>query len=306
MDRPPAASPVSGVVPVVETPFDAAGAIDRRSFRRLLEQLADAGVEALMFPGFASEFYKLDEAERSLLTGDLLAVCGERQVATVVAVSDHATCHAVRRSSELADAGATAINLLPPRQPAPGAAAVLEHVEAVLDAVAPLPVVLQYAPEQAGTALGAGSLTELARRCRNLAAVKVEIDQPVALIAELLAGDPPLPSLVGRAGRQLLPALRAGAQGVQPGCSLVEVYLRVWADWHAGRREEARLLHLRLLDYLSEWTGGAEHIVAVEKLVSHRRGLIDTPECRAPAHALTDRDRDSVERCLAEFAELVA
>jgi len=297
---------VRGVVPVVETPFDPDGRVDRRSFQRLTEYLAGTGISAAMYPGYASEFYKLDDAERNGLVADMIVATRDLPVTPVVSVTDHGTRTALLRTRAYLDLGAEAINLLPPRQPVPGKQPVLEHVATVLDAASPVPVVLQYAPQQGGVGLAPADLGDLARHHPNLAAVKVETDRPAQLITALRCGQPSLPCLVGNAGRQLLPALRAGAVGVQPGCSLVEVYLRVWDDWAAGRREQATSVHRGLLDYLTEWAGGAEHIVAVEKLLSYRRGLIDSPFCRPPAHRLDEADLEAVERCLVEFADLLA
>jgi hypothetical protein len=48
--RPPI---VTGVCPVLETPFTAEGEIDEASFAALVKFQVDAGVPGVMFPGFA-------------------------------------------------------------------------------------------------------------------------------------------------------------------------------------------------------------------------------------------------------------
>ncbi|MFJ2740263.1 dihydrodipicolinate synthase family protein [Streptomyces sp. NPDC087440] len=120
---------------------------------------------------------KLDLVERELLT-TLLLECTRRRtdVAAVVSVPDHATRHAVAQALRAAELGADALNLLPPHFLGPSRDAVPAHVRAVLTAMDPLPVVVQYAPAQTGTALDAATLHLLA------------------------AGERPLPAFVGYAG----------------------------------------------------------------------------------------------------------
>ncbi len=134
--------------------------------------------------------------------------------------------------------------------------------------------------------------------------MKVESAPPGQLIAQL-ASTTGLSSVVGYAGVQLPDALRRGAVGVQPGCSFVELYLRVWELWQAGEVDDALELHGRMLPYLSYWMQGIELMIAAEKRISMLRGLIASEHCRAPARALDDEERAMIDRFLGEFAELL-
>jgi 4-hydroxy-tetrahydrodipicolinate synthase len=291
-----------GVSPVLEVPFHDDESVDYDGFSRIVDHVLGTGVTSVMFPGFASEFHKLADDERVLLRERLLARTRDRvDVAAIIAVQDHATAVAARRAREAVAAGADAINLLPPYLLGPSRAAVRQHVRAVLSAVAPVPVVLQYAPAQTGTSLDAEVIASIAAEHPNLVAVKVESTPPGALIAALAAAEPSLPSFVGYAGLQLPDALRRGAVGVQPGCSFTELYVRFWRLWMAGDTPAALALHRRMLPYLSYWMQSVELIVAAEKLVSLRRGLTRTAKCRAPAHRLDDNEVALVDAFLQEF-----
>jgi dihydrodipicolinate synthase/N-acetylneuraminate lyase len=292
-----------GVSPVLEVPFHDDESVDYDGFSRVVDHVLATGVTSVMFPGFASEFHKLADDERALLRERLLARTRDRaDVAAIIAVQDHATAVAVRRAREAVAAGADAINLLPPYLLGPSQAAVRQHVRAVLSAVAPIPVVLQYAPAQTGTSLNAEVIGSIAAEHPNLVAVKVESTPPGALSAALAAAEPSLPSFVGYAGLQLPDALRRGAVGVQPGCSFTELYVLFWRLWTAGDTAAALALHRRMLPYLSYWMQSVELIVAAEKLVSLRRGLIRTAKCRAPAHILDDDEVGFVDAFLQDFA----
>lgn len=297
---------ISGVCPVLETPFHEDGSVDEEGFVRVIDHMLAAGVRNVMFPGFASEFHKLSDAERSRLMTILLdQTAGVDGFVAVISIPDHATTLAVARAKEAVASGARAINILPPYFLGPSRQAVRDHVLAVLEAVAPVPAVLQYAPSQTGTALDADTIAEIARIAPNLVQVKVESTPPGALITALSATVPPLESLVGYAGVQLPDALRRGAVGVEPGCSFVELYLEVWRLWQDGQQEDAEHLHRRMLPYLSYWMQGSELIIAAEKEISKRRGIIDSSFCRAPAHRLDGQELAMIDRFLSEFADLL-
>jgi dihydrodipicolinate synthase/N-acetylneuraminate lyase len=291
-----------GVCPVLEVPFHDDESIDYDGFSKVVAHSLRTGVTSVMFPGFASEFHKLADDERQLLRGRVLDQTRSRNdVAAIVAVQDHATIVAVRRALEAVDDGADAINLLPPYLLSPSRSAVRAHIRAVLLAVAPTPVVLQYAPAQTGTSLDAETIASIAADHTNLVAVKVESTPPGALIAALAAATPSLPAFIGYAGLQLPDALRRGAVGVQPGCSFTELYVLLWRLWEAGDELAAMDLHRRMLPYLSYWMQSVELIVAAEKLISLRRGLISSATCRAPAHALDDGEIHLIQAFLEEF-----
>lgn len=302
----PSPRTVLGVCPVLETPFTADGAVDLAGFERLIDHQLAAGIRTVMFPGFASEFYKLSDAEREALTALLI----ERfhrvpETTVVISIPDHSTRIAVQNARRAVELGADMINLLPPHQFGPSGAAVHAHLTAVLDAIGSTPAVLQYAPAQTGTALDAPSIARMATASPNLVQVKVESTPPGQLISALAAQTPPLRSVVGYAGVQLIDALRRGADGVQPGSSFPEIYLEIWRLWSTGDQAAAIALHTRLLPYLSYWMQSVELIIQVEKRISSLRGIIDSDHCRAPARALDDEESAMIVRFLAEFADLL-
>lgn len=296
---------IEGVCPVVETPFTPEGLIDVDSFRVLIRSLAEAGVRNVMYPGFASEFYKLTDQERDELTGVLLDEAHRHDMVVAVSVPDHATVVAVERARRAVGQGADMINILPPHVQSPSGAAVRAHIRAVLAAIGSTPAILQYAPAQTGTALDATVIADLAATNPNLVQVKVESVPPGQLISALREAAPALSCVVGYAGVQLIDALRRGAVGVQPGSSFPEIYLAVWAAWSSGDHEQAAALHARLLPYISYWMQSVELIIAAEKEISARRGILDTAICRAPARDLDAEEHAMIDRFLSEFDDLL-
>jgi dihydrodipicolinate synthase/N-acetylneuraminate lyase len=297
---------VRGVSPVLEVPFTPDGAIDAAGFLRVVRYVLSTGVTSVMFPGFASEFHKLSEDERWELTEILLSETRTRpEVAAIVAVQDHATRLAAHRAQDVVAAGADLVNLLPPHFLQPSRRSLVQHVRTVLEAIDPVPVVLQYAPTETGTSIDAATLHEIAAAHKNLRLVKVESSPPGPLISELRTGEPSLPAVEGYAGVQLVDAFRRGAVGTQPGCSATEVYVELWRRLSSGDEQGGVELHRRLLPYISYWMLDTERIIAAEKLISVRRGLFDSDYCREPAHLLDAEERRMVDRFLDEFADLL-
>lgn len=291
----------TGVIPVLETPFEHDGRIDRTSFQRIVEYAAAAGADAVMYPGYASEMLKLSDAERRTLIADLLANSDTTSV--IVSIPDHGTRNAMAWAAMAAQGGASAINILPPYLLRPEKAQILDHIEAIAGEVFPLPLVLQFAPNQTGTELTATDMAALATRHSNLSAVKVEATPPGPVIAELTALAPRIATLVGYAGLYLPEALKAGAVGVQPGTSFLELYAALWRLHSGGDTVEFHDLHRRMQPYLASWMRHVELIVAVEKLISRRRGLVTSDLCRAPTFTVTAALVREVDQFLAEFRD---
>lgn len=297
---------VEGVCPVVETPFTADERVDVEAFATLADRLAGTGVRSVMFPGFASEFYKLTDAERDELTGILISRLHAADVKVVASVPDHATRIAVARAERAVELGADMVNILPPHAHGPSGAAVRTHVREVLAAIGSTPAILQYAPAQTGTALDAAAIARMSEENPNLVQVKVESTPPGQLISALGEAAPQLSCVVGYAGVQLVDALRRGAVGVQPGCSFPELYVRVCDLWARGEEDAAAAEHARLLPYISYWMQSVELIIAAEKEISRRRGWIPTGVCRAPARALDAEELRMIDRFFDEFGASLA
>jgi Dihydrodipicolinate synthase/N-acetylneuraminate lyase len=298
------ATGLRGVFPVVPVPFGDDGEVDTHGFESVITHTITAGVAGLMFPGFASEYHKLSEIERRMLRDVLLQHTAPiRGLRSIVSITDHATHLAVENARAAADAGADVLNLLPPHFLAPSRAAVRKHLHTVIAACAPIPVIVQYAPELTGHTIDIAVLAELARTHANFRMVKVESTPPGSMITALQKQRPPLAALVGYAGLQIPDAFARGADGVQPGCASVEVYQAIWTLYDSGEVEEAVRLHRRLLPYLAYWMQNVELIIAAEKQICFRRGLIESPHCRAPAWTLDALELAMIDEFLDEFAD---
>jgi hypothetical protein len=91
-------TPLSGVFPVLPTPFDAQGQPDLPGLRRLVRYLLACGVDGITYPGVASEVAQLSSEERLTLTALVIEEVAGRVPVIVGASSPQvgvAVAHAV-------------------------------------------------------------------------------------------------------------------------------------------------------------------------------------------------------------------
>ena len=132
---------IDGIVPVIPTPFDADEEIDWAALRSLLDFAAGADVGAVCLPAYASEFYKLTEAERR--EAIVVTVDHVRGKTPVIAqVNYPSTLQAARSVREAQKDGASAVCCAVPRMFSLDEGALLKHFDRVLQAI-DIPLIIQ-------------------------------------------------------------------------------------------------------------------------------------------------------------------
>lgn len=292
--------PVTGVCPVISAIFHSDGTVDIPGFRATAEMLIEAGVPSLMIFGVATENAKLTDDERDQMLTALMQVKGSAPVTVVATVADHSTELAERRLSKWIDHGVDVINILPSRFLDPPVEEARRHLARLLDASG-LPVIIQYLP-QAGSAVSLESMVNLHTEYASLRQIKVE-EIPAAPAIRIVddATSGALTSLVGWGGLEWAEAVQAGAVGVQPGCSVPELYLRAQGHLDAGDVDGFERSFASLRTPLATWLRHVEVLIAVEKHMLMRRGVITSDRCRHPSAILTPEDIALAEGVLSEL-----
>ncbi len=289
-----------GIFPVVATPFYPQGDFDEAGFRSLLAHLGRSGADGLLLFGIASEFHKLTDQEREKALRIFLEYPMTTPMLKMVSLTDQTWEVALPWLRRVQSQGADAVNVFPPHFLKPSRAAIKEHLARLAEA-ASVPLIVQYAPRESGVELEPEFFLELAAAHPMLAGVKVEVQPPGSFIARLAQVAPRLQTLVGYAGVNMLDALARGASAIQPGSGFVEVYRAIWMHYAEGEEEAARRLYARLLPYLALWMQHPEYIIAVEKEILRRRGIIRSAYCRGARWTLDARDEQVIDRFLREF-----
>ncbi len=290
--------PVSGLVPILATPFDESGALDTASLSRLVDFQLWCGVDGVATFGMASEGFALTTPERSAV----LAVLAARVPAgmpIVAGVNATSTATAVEQARLASEGGATALMVLPPYLVKPSPAQLVEFYGEV--AAVGLPVMVQDAPVATGVAMPVPMLVELSK-LDGVTSVKVETQPTAPKVERCRRGGRGRLRRAGRAERVVRPG------GVRPRRGRDDARVRVRrcsADgarlvrrWRSGRRA-GRVRAAAAVDPI----GHAGPIAwAVHKHVLVRRGVIASDRVRLPAAPLTAADRRDIDALLHDLA----
>jgi 4-hydroxy-tetrahydrodipicolinate synthase len=234
-----------GIIPAVTTPFDAAGAVDEAALERNASIYLDAGVHGLVANGTMGEAGSLSAAERRAVIATVAGVAGGR-VPVIAGVSAGTPSAAIALAADAADAGATALMMLPPLGYRGDAREIAAFYRAVAEA-AGLPLMAYNNPQASGTDMEPELIATLGREIDNLVAVK-ECSGDVRRIPAIIEAAPELEVLVG-GDDWALEGFCAGATGWVTGVADVAPAecVELWERCRAGDLERARAIYRRLL-----------------------------------------------------------
>ncbi|MFI5015607.1 MAG: dihydrodipicolinate synthase family protein [Hyphomicrobiales bacterium] len=286
---------LSGVFPVLPTPFGAEGAPDTEALLRLVDFALESGSDGIVFPGMASEVETLAQPERAELVAAVAKHVGGR-VPFIVGASDADPAQAAARAREGAAAGSTAAMIMAPPRAGQDVAAQIAFYAAVAGACG-LPIMLQNAPPPNGAGLSPAAIAQIAEAVPALRYAKEETlpcGQHVSLILQSCAGR--IDGVFGGAGaRYVVDELARGAAGTMPALELADVHVRLYRAWLAGDVAQARRLYALSLPLL---VFQAVFRVRATKEVLRRRGLLAHAGARAGGPVPDANDRREIRALL--------
>ncbi|MEV1329437.1 dihydrodipicolinate synthase family protein [Micromonospora costi] len=290
---------VHGLVPILATPFEADGALDLPSLRRLTEFQLASGVTGVAVFGMASEGFALTTDERAEILAAVTEVVAGA-VPVVAGVNGTSTVTAVEQAGAAVAGGASALMVLPPFMVKPTPDQLLTFYADVA-AAAGVEVMVQDAPGATGVTMPPVLIAELGK-LDGVTSVKVESPPTAPKVAAVVAAraDDRFAVLGGQNAQFCLEEYARGAIGTMPACEFPDLLGPVLADWQAGRHADARAAFARLLPLIL--FGLQQGIAwAVHKEVLVRRGLIADATVRSPARPLDPASRDSLAAILADL-----
>ncbi len=292
---------LTGLFPVLPTPFDSAGAPDPAAFAGLIDFAVEAGADGVAFPGMASEVETLTPDERA----DLVRLLGERLAGArpfIVGASDADPAAVARHAAQGAAAGAAAAMVMAPARLGAEVAAHAAYFAEV--GAAGLPVMLQNAPAPMGAGLAPEAVAAVAAAVPAIAYVKEETAPCGQHVSRILAAAPSLRGVFGGAGaRFIMDELARGAAGAMPALEVADVHARLFTAWRSGDHAAARRLYSRTLPLLMFQQ---TFRVRATKAVLAARGLLRGDAARAAGPGLDAGDRAELSALLAEAADLFA
>ena len=254
------------------TPFTAAGAVDEKRFRALVERQIAAGVRLLVPCGTTGEAATLTASEHEQVIA--LTVEAARGRAKVLAgAGSNATAATVDRARAARAAGADALLLVAPYYNKPTQPGLVAHFRAVAQAVGDTPIVLYNVPGRTASNLAAATTLALAREVENIVGVK-EASGDLAQIMAILRDRPAGFRVLSGDDAVTLPLIALGADGIVSVVSneapdlmanLAESALR--GEWEAARELHYRLLPLMEANFLESNPGPVKAALAAMGLL---------------------------------------
>ena len=280
-----------GVFPVVPTTFSESGALDLPSQKRAVDFMIDAGSDGLCILANYSEQFALSDAEREVLTREILAHVKGR-VPVIVTTTHYSSAVCAARSRAAQDQGAAMVMIMPPYHGATiraGEGKIVEFYRTVSDAIG-IPIMIQDAPVS-GTPLPAALLARMAREIEHVAYFKIEVPFAATKLRDLIAqgGEAIEGPWDGEEGITLMADLQAGATGTMTSGAYPDGFRQILDAWTAGRQADAAAAYARwlpLINYENRQAG----LLACKSLMKEG-GVIDCEAPRAPFAPLTPETR---------------
>ena len=133
---------LSGVVPIIPTPFTEAEEIDEQALCNLIDFAVDGGIETVCLPAYASEFYKLTDEEKLYVVK--VAVDHAAGRIKIVAQSNNPSLRgAIKLARENVKAGADVVSLAVPRIFSLPEDSLKEYLGEFLQSIPDTPVLIQ-------------------------------------------------------------------------------------------------------------------------------------------------------------------
>ncbi len=238
---------LTGVLPPIPTPFDESGALDLDGLRANITRWNETGLAGYVVLGSNGEAPLLDDEEA------IAAVRTVRQamapgMSLIVGTGRESTRATITACKAAADAGADAVLVITPwyYKGAMSGGALRRHYETVAESSS-VPVLLYNMPGNTGVNLPVPTVAELAAH-PNIIGIKDSAGDIGQLSAIIRATPENFRVMCGNAGA-FLPSLLLGATGGI--LALANVAPRqtvaLYKEFRAGRLDEARALHHRLM-----------------------------------------------------------
>jgi dihydrodipicolinate synthase/N-acetylneuraminate lyase len=279
---------IDGIVPVVPTPFDAEEAIDWAALRGLLDFAAATDVNAVCLPAYASEFYKLTEAERR----ETIAVAVEHvggKVPVIAQANYPSTLQVARSAREAQQDGASAVCCTVPRVFSIDEGAFLKHFDRILQAI-DIPLIIQdFNP--GGNTISPHFVRELHRAHPHLRYVKLEeplMAEKVEAILQETSGA--VGVLEGWGGMFMLELIPSGICGIISGLGISDILARSFRMAKDGDCDHAYELFQGVLPQIVFCLQNLELYHHAEKLLLEARGIMSATTVRQATRTLRENE----------------
>jgi dihydrodipicolinate synthase/N-acetylneuraminate lyase len=290
---------LSGVLPIVHTPFLDDDSIDDESLVRQIDWAFAQGASGYG-TGMVSELLRLTADERIELTHRLGTLKQGRGV-FFAGIGAESTQQALAYGRAARQAGADAVMAIPPTMTALPEEQLLNYFATLAEELE-LPLIVQDASSYVGQQIPLSLCVELLER---YGAERVLFKPEAAPLGPNLsalrdAAGGRAAIFEGSGGVALIDSFRRGVRGTMPGMEFLPGIVAVWNALQQGDEETAYRVYFPICALVSlQLQAGLDGFLAIEKYVLKRCGLFTTDRRREPyGWSLDEETRTEVDRLL--------
>jgi 4-hydroxy-tetrahydrodipicolinate synthase len=273
-------SSLTGVYPVVSTPFDAHDEIDVPILHREIDWLINCEVDGLTI-AMVSEVLRLSESERRALAESTVSHVAGR-VPVITSVGAETTRLAVAYAQHAQEIGARAVMAISPMAVALPDEQIATYFRHIIESI-DIPVVVQDASGYLGRALPISLYVDLIDTYgTDRVYVKPEASPIGPRLSALRdASDGRARVFEGTGGLMLVDSFSRGIVGTMPGAEMPWALVALWRALEARDEQQIRQIHGLIAALVSLQTS-LDSFVAVEKHMLVRQGIFTNTKRRQP------------------------
>ena len=287
---------------MLTTPFLPNEEIDYNSIPKIVGQAKKSGCTGVVGLGVMGEAVRLTDAERTKVAEAIVSAADRLPV--TLGTTANSTKAVIDRSIEAENLGSAAIMVSAPSMQNASTDNLFAHFARLAEKIS-IPIVMQDYPQVSGVKMPVSFITRVAKEIPQVKYLKLE--------------DPPTPSKIssirnrisdrlgifgGLGGVFLLDELRRGAIGAMTGFAYPEMLVAVVALHLSGQHDQAEDIFDAYLPYVRhEQQPGFG--LALRKEILYRRGIIASPQVRAPGPILNETDHKELDRLIRRIEQNV-
>jgi 4-hydroxy-tetrahydrodipicolinate synthase len=282
--------PLSGVLPIVHTPFNTDDRIDYDAFQRSIDWAYSVGAHG-MGTGMVSEILRLTTEERLELTTKLVEFSANRGP-VFAAVGAESGKQALRYALHAEQAGCSAVMAAPPLTSSLSIDGHIAYYRELAEGIS-LPIIVQDASAYVGNSIPMQVYASLLDRYgpeRILFKPEAApIGPNLSELRDMTRGTAQI--FEGSGGILLIDSYRRGIKGTMPGMDLLDGIVQLWHALQHGDDRRAYAIYYPICAIVTlQLQAGLDGFLAIEKYLMVKRGLWNSVQRRAPFRWSLDRE----------------